>query len=144
MTHVATMGTSSCATIAIGGFNDKFGPQKQINEDYKNGKPFRLKGKETVSYWHDNVLYPVEQKLGKSGEYPFERLMEEIDKVEDLNTKFTIITLPSIDVANGYWPEELKRWGFIEADKTNNTIGSMNTIYIRNNNRPEGYKPFSK
>lgn len=144
MTHVATMGTSSCATIAVGGFKDAMGGVpllgKDANEAYKNDPQTFKNNSEglTVKEFYDDILYPTRQDLGRTKEYPFEQLMEEIAN-SSLKTKYVVITLNNDQQMNGYWPKEIERWGFELVDKTNNSIGSMNWIYTRNPNRPTGY-----
>lgn len=131
MSRVATMGTSSCATIAVSGFKDTdVALNKAYNQDPSS---FKRKGR-TVKSFYDNVLYPVEQNLGKSGEYPFDLLMQEIDD-GDLSTKFIIATLNAYQYEKGYWPPILEKHGFSLIDKTKNEIGSLNYIYTRNRNR---------
>lgn len=136
MTHVATMGAFSCATIAIGRFKNQY----DINEEYKQDKKaFRARFKAnglTVGKFYTDILYPVAQDLGRSAEYPFELLMEEIEK-SAINDKFIIAVLNEnlFLMKDGYWPKELNRWGFKLIDKTNNDIGGVNYIFTRNRNR---------
>lgn len=136
MTHVATMGAFSCATIAIGRFKNQY----DINEKYKQDKKAFREGFKaagfTVSSFYNEILYPIAQNLGRSAEYPFEFLMEEIEKSE-MNGKFIIAVLNSdlFLMKDGYWPKELNRWGFELIDKTNNDIGGVNYIFTRNRNR---------
>lgn len=139
MTHIATMGTSSCATIAIGGFKDPVG--KTLNEKYiKNPDEFvlELDGGFSVEEFYKKILYPSSQPLGRTGDYPFELLMEELDKSK-MSSKYVVITLNSYQNMS-YWPKQLSKWGFKLVDKTKNEIGTMNYIYIRNPNRPFGMK----
>jgi len=134
MSYVATMGTSSCATIAVGGFKEG---QRENNEKYKADKASLVLPKEgqSVEGFYNNTLYPTTQPLGRSYELPFEKVMEDIEAC-GLKTKFIIATL-NIYQYNGnseYWPNELNRWGFKLVSKTNNSIGSINYIYVRNPN----------
>lgn len=130
MTHVATMGTGSCATIAISGFKE---PNQQLNEDYKKDpKAFKVPSGMTVKAFYNEVLYPVSQPLGKTHDLPFTRLMEEIE-ASSLKTKFIIATINEYQY-NGkenYWPKELNKHGFKLMAKTKNSIGSMNYVYVR-------------
>jgi hypothetical protein len=140
MTHVATMGAGSCATIAISGFASKFGPNYEMNQKYladPSKYKLDLKGEMSVSRWYDKILYPVKQELGRTGEYPFDLLMQTIEDHGSLAGKFTVIVLGSGQLVekNGYWSDRLKHWGFEVMDKTDNSIGSINTIFVRNKNR---------
>ncbi len=137
MTRLATAGTSSCATISIAHFK---GDNMDLNEAYKADKnSFSGLADEdkTVKNFYDDVLYPISQPLGHTGEYPFERLMEEIDDSE-MSTKFILATLNSwqFNKNDKYWPKELERHGFKLVDVTDNTIGERCYIFVRNNNRP--------
>jgi len=137
MTHVATMGCSSCATIAIGGF--KAG-QKEINDAYlKDPKSF-VEPKEglTLDGFYNNVLYPTSQPLGKTKEYPFEKLMQDL-KTSSMSSKFVIATINQGQYMGNerYWHKQLVKWGFQLFKKANNSIGSVNYIYFRNPNEVE-------
>lgn len=135
MTRIATMGTSSCATIAIAGF--KAG-QMEVNEEYrKDPDNFVLKGDGlTVEEFYSKVLYPTTQPLGNTKEYPFDMLMKELD-ASSMNDKFIIVTLNAAQYNqnSGYWPERLKEHGFEVMDKTKNAIGSLCYIFVRNKAR---------
>lgn len=132
MTRIATAGMYSCATIAISGFKDV---DRDLNDDYeKDAKSFKgLKDGLTARKFYNDVLYPTSQPLGKTGEYPFTRMMEEIDDC-NLSTKLIVAALPEFQLADGYWRQRLEKWGFKEITKTQNTIGSVNTLFIRNPN----------
>lgn len=131
MTRIATMGTSSCATIAIAGFKDE---QKELNESYrKDPKSFKLNGM-SVDEFYDKVLYPVSQPLGATGDYPFDLLMKELNK-SSMKDKFIIATLNSYQFFGGYFTELLLNNGFSLVDKTKNDIGEMCYIFIRNEAR---------
>lgn len=130
MTHVATMGTGSCATIAISGFKE---PNRQMNEDYKKDpKAFKAPAGMTVKEFYSSVLYPVSQPLGKTHDLPFERLMEDLE-ASSMKSKFIIATINDYQYQghDNYWPKELNRHGFKLVAKTKNNIGSMNYIYTR-------------
>lgn len=140
MTKLATMGTSSCATIAIQGFGER---DKEANEAYITGGPpvFEDEGV-SVEEFYDEILYPTEQDLGRTRDHPFEELMELIELVEgqdgnSMEDKYTVATLNSyqFNTDGRYWPNQLKRWGFELVDKTNNNIGSICYIYVRNKAR---------
>ena len=136
MTHLATMGTSSCATISIGNFGKYGKDQIDLNKKYlADRKSFKLKGM-SVAQFYDKILYPTSQPLGTTGEYPFDRLMEELED-SPMNDKFTIITLNEGQNKEEHWQERLKHWGFFLIDQTKNNIGSMNYIYTRNRARPK-------
>lgn len=132
MTHIATLGTSSCATIAIGGFKDG---QKDANEVYI-ADPKTFKGPKdgmTVAEFSSKILYPVSQPLGKTGDYPFQRLMEELDK-SNMSSKLVMATLNEHQFlgAGQYWHHQLKKHGFKLITKASNNWGSVNYIYMRN------------
>lgn len=134
MTHVATMGTHSCATVSIGSFKgDNFQRNQAYLEDKSTGT---VVGGETAQQFYSNVLYPTSQPLGKSGDYPFDMLMDAIDG-GSLNSKFIIATLNQhqMNFENGYWPARLEERGFAQIDKTKNDIGQVCTVFTRNNNR---------
>lgn len=138
MTRVATMGTSSCATIAIQDF--KFKPKdvanpRDWNEVYRESKSFTLEGK-SVQNFYDNILYPTDQELGRSGQYPFDALMDAIDN-SSMETKFIIATLnkAQYNLNDKYWDTRLKARGFVMFDATKNSIGQECYLYNRSNNR---------
>ena len=137
MTRLATMGTSSCATLAIAGFK---ADSKQLNEAFINTPQAYSEPSEgmNVSEFYNNIIYPTSQPLGHTKEYPFEKLMKDLEK-HTLGTKFTIVTLNQAQYTmdDSYWPKQLEKWGFELVDKTNNAIGSMCYIFTRNNNRPK-------
>lgn len=134
MTRIATMGTSSCATIAIAGFKDG---QKDLNEAYI-ADPSTFKGADEMSVdkFYDKILYPVSQPLGHTDEYPFQALMEALDE-SSMAHKFVIATLNShqYNGLGGYWRHQLEKHGFELIDKTDNEIGSICYIFTRNHNR---------
>ncbi len=134
MSYVATMGTSSCATIAIGGWKEG---QKELNEKYKaDPSSFKMPaGGVTVDQFYDKILFPTSQDLGRSAEMPFTKLMQDIDK-GSLKTKFIIATLNLYQYQGNaeYWPNELRKHGFKLFAKCNNSIGTVNYIYMRNPN----------
>lgn len=129
MTHVATMGTFSCATIAIGSFK---APWRDHNEAYKKDPKSWKEPKEglTVAQFSSQVLYPVSQPLGRSKDMPFEKLMQDIKK--SLGDKLIAATLNNEQfMGNGhYWPKELKRHGFRLMAKTQNSWGQINYVYM--------------
>ena len=132
MTHIATLGTSSCATIAIGGFKDG---QREANEAYI-ADPKTFKGPKngmTVDEFSSKVLYPVSQPLGKTGDYPFEKLMQDLNK-SGMSGKLVIATLNQHQFMGNdqYWHKQLKKHGFKLFTKTSNNWGSVNYMYIRN------------
>lgn len=135
MSRIATSGMFSCATIAISGFKAK---DRELNDAYeKDPSSFKgVDGGKTAQEFYTSVLYPTSQPLGKTGEYPFTRMMEEIEDCS-LSTKLCVAALPEFQLADGYWRERLEKWGFKEIMKTKNTIGSVNTLFIRNTNAPD-------
>lgn len=135
MTHVATLGTSSCATIAIGGFK---GNNMADNEVYLQNPSSFKEGTSGLSVqdFSNNVLLPTSQNLGRSRDYPFEALMVAIDK-SALKTKLVMATLNASQyMGNGqYWHKQLKKHGFKMIEKTQNSWGSVNYMYMRNPSR---------
>lgn len=142
MTHVATTGMGSCALISISGFSEKGNwpfKHKQENEKYLADKS-SFKGPQpihdnepgcgTVKDFYSKVLYPTIQNLGRTGEYPFERLMEEIEECA-LGGKMIFICINASSYKEGYWPDQFAKWGFDLVDSTTNQIGSTNYIYVR-------------
>jgi len=119
MPHLATMGTSSCATMAIGWFKGA----RQENEAYKADKDtYEEEEGLTVMEFRDEVLNPISQPLGRTANMPFEKLMEDIEDT-DLSGKMCIITLNRDQFLEGYWPEELNRWDFFLVTKCKNNWG---------------------
>lgn len=134
MTKLATSGMSSCATAAISGFKNG---QKKLNEDYKKDKTsFKTPsvGMSVTSFF-DKMIVPVSQPLGATYDMPFEKLMEDIGN-SSMKTKFIVAALNSYQYMGDekYWHGELKRWGFKLKFKTNNALGVVNYIYVRNPN----------
>ncbi len=145
MTRVVTMGTFSCATIALAGFK---GTNYEDNEAYRKGEFEHTipAGRKSLRDFWDAVLMPISQPLGETAEYPFDMLMDEVDAgwgdygpKSKLGGKFIIATLNSTQAAwqYGYWPARLAARGFALIDKTNNSSGETCYIYTRNNNRVE-------
>lgn len=130
MTRIATMGTSSCATISIAGFKDN---HKAMNEAYLKDKTVPDKEGLSIQEFYNNIIVPISQPLGHTKEMPFTQLMEKLEK-HTLGTKIicAVINAPQFD--QGYWPEQLEKWGFKPILKSNNELGSVNHLYIRNNN----------
>lgn len=133
MSRLATMGTFSCATIAVSGFKDG---DVIFNKEYEaDPDKFVLKTEGmSVEEFYSKVLFPVSQPLGKTKEYPFSMLMNEIDKSK-MHDKFTILVLNEYQYSGGYWTEVVKKFGFELIDKTKNNIGSINYIFTRNKAR---------
>lgn len=129
MSRLATMGASSCATIAVSGFKRE---DQQLNEQY-NANPSDYKEEEgmTVDEFYDDVLYPTRQDLGRTKNYPFDLLMSRINDTR-MKDKFIIAVVNQSQYGGGYWPKVLEKHGFSLIDKTNNNIGSVNYIYTRN------------
>lgn len=135
MTRAATMGTSSCATIAIAHFK---GDNFKINEEYLKSKQNMKKEGLSVAEFYSQIIYPTSQPLGHTAEYPFDQLMDEIDS-SSLKGKYITATLnqQQFNFENGYWVKRLEARGFKAVDKTHNDIGQDCTIFVRNNNRVE-------
>lgn len=136
MPHVATMGTSSCATISIGGF--KRGDAYGDNEKYKETGESNESDGLTVEEFYKDVLYPISQPLGKSRDMPLRKLMKDIDN-SSLSSKLIMATLnrDQYMVKSRYWHKELLECGFELITKCDNTIGSTNYIYMRNPSKVE-------
>ena len=135
MSRISTMGTFSCATIAIAGFKPE---HRAADQKYLADKdPLIAKAAEkSIQHFYNTVLYPTSQPLGKSDEFPFEALMEALNG-HAMGDKFIIATLNQhqTQVDDGYWAKRLAHWGFELIDKTNNSIGQVCMIYTRNRNR---------
>lgn len=133
MTHLATMGTDSCATFSIAGFKN----QRDSNEAYKASPPSNglSVGIELAKGFYNRTILPISQPLAKSNELPFEQIMQGVDADYKLKAKFCAITINHTQfMGDGkYWPKEFKRWGFVLSHKTaNNSMGGViNYIYIR-------------
>lgn len=134
MTKLATMGTSSCATIALQGFKED---DYDMNEAHlKDPKGFK-EPKNNVSWFYNYVLYPTAQDLGRTDDYPFDALMKQIDTHPKMGNKFLIATLAGYQMIahDGYWPKKMEEWGFKCIHKTTNSIGgSINHIFVRDPN----------
>jgi hypothetical protein len=130
MTRLATMGTSSCATIAIQGFKKS---DENLERKYQETGSFERPGKDT-SWFYNNVLYPTEQELGRTEDYPFSALMEALN-CGNMHNKFIIATINSYQYHNGFWKDLLEKHEFSLIDKTNNDIGEICYIFARNYNR---------
>lgn len=138
MSRIATMGTASCACFAVAGFSDEdMKREMKYMEDpssFNNPAPNK-----TVKHWYDKVLYPTSQPLGQTGNYPFSRLMEEIRDVKDgrMDDKFIIITINSYQYnkEGKFWPKRFEHWGFELFDKTQNNLGELCYIFVRNKAR---------
>lgn len=148
MARLATMGASSCATIAIQGFKT-VGDETayEANEKYLlNPKAFTKtikddEGRYCVAGFYNNILYPTDQQLGRTADYPFDALVDAIEKTS-MKDKFIITVLNNHqkNFQNGYWPRRLEARGFKLIDKSKNNIGSMNWIYVRNLARPDDFE----
>lgn len=129
MTHAATMGTFSCATMSIAGFK---GDNRAINEAYKKDpKSWKDSGEGmSVQQFSDKVLYPVSQPLGKTKDMPFEKLMQDIQKILPDKAIACVLNSDQYMGNDRYWPKELKRYGFRLINKTRNNWGQVNYIYL--------------
>ncbi len=129
MTHAATMGTFSCATMSIGSFK---GNNRELNESYKKDPKSWATPKEglSVEQFSSQILYPTSQPLGRTHDMPFEKLMQDIKKI--LPDKLISATLNETQFMGNdhYWPKELKRHGFRLMAKTRNSWGQLNYVYM--------------
>jgi hypothetical protein len=131
MPRISTLGTASCAAIAIGHFKSS---TIEENEKYKKTKEFTPPaGEMSAKDFYSKILFPTKQELGWTYNMPFERLMEELDD-SSLKTKFILVTLNAAQFLGNdqYWPKELRRHGFKLVDKANNAIGGLNYFFSRN------------
>lgn len=138
MTMVQTMGTASCATLSIGFFkrrNPETGlDQITLNEKYKeNGEFTPPETGMSIKDWRNRILWPTIQDEGRTYDYPFTRMMEEIDK-SDLQPKMIAATLnvSQYEGNDGYWRKELEKWGFKTFMKIPNKWGQDNYVMFRN------------
>lgn len=129
MSRIQTMGTSSCACIAISGFKEA---DWLLEEKYLEGSWKEPSKGKTVQEFYDEILYPTEQNLGRTKNYPFTLLMDLIED-SDMYGKFIIAVLASFQRLD--WEPKLEKRGFKLIDKTNNDIGTTNYIYTQNYNR---------
>ena len=131
MTKLATMGTSSCATIAIGGFKGK--EAYDLNESYRANPDEFVEPENSVGDFYENVLYPTTQKLGRTDDYPFDALMAAINE-SSMKDKFIIATLNQyqMNYKDGYWPARFAEHGFTMFDATKNNIGQPCFLFSRN------------
>ena len=128
MTKLATMGASSCGTIAIQGFKNE---DIVLEQEYLKTGEFN-EPEENVQWFYDEVLYPTDQDLGRTADYPFTLLMDRIDQ-SGMCSKFIIAVLAEFQLME--WEDKLKARGFEQMDKTYNEIGCWNFIFVRNLNR---------
>lgn len=130
MARLSTMGTASCATMAIGYFKyDKI----EDNELYLHeGKRKEYINDHDVDWWLDEILTPLEQELGQTDSVPFDQLMDDIEEDDTLNRKFCICTLNAFQHdTNGYWKDRLIARGFRHFHTTKNNMGGINYLYLR-------------
>lgn len=134
MTKLCVTGTHSCAMMSIGSFKgDNFDRNEAYKADKSSFNPVSLSVEETVQYFRDSVLMPTSQPIGRTGDYPFQALMDAIDET-DLKPKACFATLNESqrNMNNKYWEKELLRNGFVYLGKNSNNWGSMNYTYVRN------------
>lgn len=135
MTYVATTGAHSCACISIARWDDA---SRAAEREYLSKETTTMWGEGlSLVEWYSNVLYPTDQELGKTYDYAFSHLMDMIDSDERLEGKYITAVLAEYQYESGFWPERLRARGFKLVDKTNNYIGGINYIYVRNNARVE-------
>ena len=135
MSRLATMGTASCATIALSGFSML--DIKRDQEYLSDPSSFKYPNK-SVWWFYEKILYPTEQVLGRTDEYPFTRLMQEINQSK-MKDKFIITTLSKSQTQfeDGYWLDKLEEFDFVLLEKTKNNIGEVCHIFTRNYARVE-------
>lgn len=138
MTKLATMGTSSCATMALQGFREE---DIQLNRKWMSGELDFAEPNFSVRRFYDDVLYPITQDLGRTDDYPFDLLMKRINNHIKMGKKFLIATLDpyQVFIAGGsYWLPRLEHWGFEHIHTTKNSIGDKdNYIFVRDPNKQE-------
>ena len=136
MTKIATMGTASCATIAIQWFKNG----DAMNDAYLANPDPKIKelALQEAKNFYSNILYPVRQDQGRTEtDLPFTAIMEAIEAT-GLRNKYiaAVINQSQQSGKDGYWPKQLEKWGFTLIDVTDNDIGGLNYIYTRNRLRP--------
>lgn len=147
MTRLATMGTSSCATLSISGWTstDK-NLEKSYMDDPKGFTPVEpsTRGDVPLKNFGDKILYPLSQPMGESYDYPFSYIMEHLDNGStSLGAKFIIITLnDNQHNVDDFWVSRLKDRGFELIDQTHNNAGGLNYIYTRNSNRDSAFNTY--
>lgn len=133
MPYAATMGCASCATLSIGWFK---GHTKESNEAYKANPSAWTPPAAGMSFqdFFTKIIYPTRQDLGRTYDMPLEKLMQDIDKHHSGRGKLTMAVLNTDQFIqyDGYWPAELRRWGFKLVTKTSNDMGSVNYVFMRN------------
>lgn len=165
MTRIATMGTSSCATISIQGFKSQ---DMVINKKYmdnpgawKGPTPFDSGGEYStesvgsVGSFYERILYPTDQDLGYTHDYPFDALMKELSG-HKMNDKLICAVVPHSNNGWGsevadYFFERLHAWGFHLRERTMNSIGGTNYLWIRSeqetdyiNDIPDTFKKYMR
>lgn len=146
MPRLATTGNTSCASMAIGGFKFRWDPIKD-NEEYLADKNNYVlyensdcklddlersaKSSLSVGDWFNKIMFPVAQDLGESRDYPFDMLMDLIEKNEDTHTKHlsVLINQRQYMEKDMYWPKRFKERGFKLCNKFNNDIGYVNYLF---------------
>ena len=143
MARATTAGTSSCATIAIGGIKTRGANAAKDNEDYlADKKGYKLyespRGEMTVDQFYSSVIFPTSQPLGETRDYPFDMLMDHIED-SSLKTKWMSLVLnqSQYNHDNHYWAKRAYARGFRLVEKTKNTLGSMNYVFVRSDNRKD-------
>lgn len=136
MTKLATNGMFSCCSAAIHGF--KPGDRENNKEYINNPGSFSFKEESintegTVAHFYRRILFPSSQPMGQTDDYPFEALMQAIENHDYMKDKllFCILNKQQTLVDDGYWLEQLKKWGFNQIDITRNTIGMDCYVFSR-------------
>lgn len=150
MTRLATMGTSSCATMAISGWKSE---DKVLEEAYLAGnfkydpEADTARGDVPLHLVPGKLIYPLSQPMGESYDYPFSFIMDWLDGVIEVNgtknpsigAKFIILTLNDSQYQIGYWKDKIEARGFKKIDQSWNNAGEMNHIFTRNTNFEKRY-----
>lgn len=153
MTRLATMGTSSCATLSISGWHTE---DKKLQELYENGgykydpDAKTERGDCSLTQFGDKLLYPLSQPMGETYDYPFSLIMDYLDNVNELGVhktslgaKYIAITVSDYQHNADFWPPRLAERGFEKIDQTHNNAGELCHIYVRNTNRDRSYDNYS-
>lgn len=146
MAYLATTGTHSCAVLSIGGVKCATTVSETMYESYKS-KDKKLTEEQVkkvsdlykscavdVGNFYNKILYPVSQPLGSTRRhYPFSMLMDVINKHPRLRGKPIFMVLADFQkVAGKVNINTLKEYGFKLHSKTNNNLGGICYILIKN------------
>lgn len=143
MAMLSSMGTHSCATMGIGGISCKRGDinSYEENEEYRSDPEnyelydwsrMKKRGQCEALRFFNYHIYPHGALPSESRDYPFDMLMDIIDR-EDQLTKFYIATINKYQFYDRdfYWPRRFIARGFNLYKKIKNKSGTNNYIFIR-------------